>query len=101
MKLILFEDAEANSKQQIYATFVWRAVVVGSGGELACTAVWAVKVSRCPSSPSAGCDFCSREMQKTVKINQSILIVIGHFLVSIINCVVSFKTTRPKMICFY
>ena len=33
MKLILFEDAEANSKQQIYATFVWRAVVVGSGGE--------------------------------------------------------------------
>ena len=73
MKLILFEDAEANSKQQIYATFVWRAVVVGSGGELACTAVWAVKVSRCPSSPSAGCDFCSREMQKTVKINQSIL----------------------------
>ena len=73
MKLILFEDAEAHSKQQIYATFVWRAVVVGSGGELACTAVWAVKVSRCPSSPSAGCNFCSREMQKTVKINQSIL----------------------------
>ena len=72
-------------------------LVVGSGGgELACTAVWAVKVTRSPSSPAAGCNRGSREMQKTVKINQSILTVIGHFLLSIVYCVVSFKTTNQS-----
>ena len=72
-------------------------LVVGSGGgELACTAVWAVKVTRSPSSPAAGSNRGSREMQKTVKINQSVLTVIGHFLVSIAYCVVSFKTTRTR-----